>query len=422
MSRDFHLGVVFTHPTQHHAPLWRKLNAQPGISVSAFYLCAENQPDGSVGEGNLAAWDVDLTGGYTYEFLKDWNGKLAPTIKRELLNPGLIHRLKASNFDAVFISSFYTYSYRLALLLCKLQGIPVIMQNDATIITDQHFSYARKLATTLLYPWMYGLIDHWISSGDHNEIYLNHYGIPAQKIVRGCYPVDRDRFEKTLADHPDEIKAIRSQLCEDESAVLYGFVGKYIERKNPFEFIEAIIQAHQKDSRVRGIMLGGGDLEPAINARLAELNGEVINVGFVNQSKLPLYYAALDIFVSTSYSDPHPLVVSEAMACSCPAIVSDRCGNWGYRDTVQHQYNGLVYPLGDRATLTQHILTLADSDIRRTYSQHAKEVFDKQDLNCEVNAFINIIDQIRQSKALNKASRANHSVSMQPANQSVKLP
>ncbi len=396
MENIFRLGVVFTHPTQHHAPLWRKLNAQKGVSVSTFYLCTENQAQGAKGEGNTAAWDVDLTSGYTYEYLKDWNGKISPKIKRSIFTPGLINNLKAENFDAVFISSFFTYSYRLALLLCKLQSIPVVMQNDSTIITDGHLSYLRKLATTLLYPSMYSLVDHWISSGDHNEIYLRHYGVPAKKIVRGCYPVDRERYEQTLAKHPDEIKQIRKELCWSESTILYGFVGKYIERKNPFEFIEAIVEANRQDPRVRGIMLGGGDLNEAINKRIAELDGEVISVGFVNQNKLPLYYAALDVFVASSWSDPHPLVVSEAMACGCPAIISDRCGNWGYSDTVRHRYNGLVYPCGDADALTQAVLSLACLDTRQHYSRQAREVFEQQDLNCEVNAFLEIIERIHR--------------------------
>ena len=87
MKNDFRLGVVFTHPTQHHAPLWRQLNAQDGISVSAFYLCTENQTQGAKGEGNTAAWDVDLTSGYTYEYLKNRYGRSSPKIQRSILTP-----------------------------------------------------------------------------------------------------------------------------------------------------------------------------------------------------------------------------------------------------------------------------------------------------------------------------------------------
>ena len=262
MENTFRLGIVFTHPTQHHAPLWRKLHEQPGVSVTAFYLCNENQVGGDKELGSSQAWDVDFTSGYQYEFLKTLRGKIAPEIKKGLFNPALISHLTPKNFDAVFISSFYTYSYRLALLLCKLRGIPVLMQNDATIITDTQYSQLRKTLLPILYPWMYSLVDYWISSGDHNEIYLRYYGVPGQNIVRGCYPVDRDRFEQTIAENQDEIQRIRQELSWDSDTILYTFVGKYIDRKNPFEFIEAIAQAHQQDNRVRGIMIGGGNCNP----------------------------------------------------------------------------------------------------------------------------------------------------------------
>lgn len=394
MQNPFRLGIVFTHPTQHHAPLWRKLNEQPGVTVKAFYLCQENQVNGDRQLGSTQPWDVDLLGGYHNEFLKTFKGEVSHRSYKGLLNPGLLSRLTKENVDAVFLPSFYTLSYRLTILLCKLRGIPIIMQNDATIITDTSFSRARKVILSALYPWMYSLPDYWISSGDHNEIYLRYYGVTDDKIVRGCYPVDRDRYEQTIAQRQDEIPQIRQQLCWDNDTILYGFTGKYIERKNPFEFIEAIAKAHQKNPRIRGIMIGGGVLEAEINQRLATMNGEVINVGFVNQSQLPLYYAAMDVFVSTSKSDPHPLVISEAMAAGCPAILSDRCGNWGYSDTVQHRHNGLVYPYGNVNALADSMLALTDDQIRSVYSKNAKAFFAQQDLNCEVNAFISVIGKI----------------------------
>ncbi|MBD2001457.1 glycosyltransferase family 4 protein [Leptolyngbya sp. FACHB-541] len=398
MQDTFRLGVVFTHPTQHHAPLWKKLNEQPGVSVSAFYLCNENQVSGDRHLGSTQPWDVDLTGGYHNEFLKTWDGKIADKIEKGLLNPGLLSRLTRQNVDAVFLPSFYTYSYRLAILLCKLRDIPIIMQNDATIITDNHYSRLRKIVMSMLYPWMYSLADHWVSSGDHNAIYLRHYGVPDEKMVRGCYPVDRDRYEQTIVHNQDEIQQIREKLSWDKDTILYCFTGKYIERKNPFEFIEAIAKAHQIDPRVRGIMIGGGELTDAINQRLESLNGEVLNVGFVNQSKLPLYYAATDVFISTSHNDPHPLVISEAMAAGCPPILSDRCGNWGYSDTVQHRYNGLVYPCGNVEALVKAVLALTDYETRRVYSDRAREVFCGQDLNCELNALMETIGRIKSER------------------------
>ncbi len=399
MSDLFRLGVVFTHPTQHHCPLWRKLSEQPGLSLKVLYLSSENQGSGdSLLGGSSQPWDVDLMSGYDYEYLKDISGKVPAKRRKTVISPGLINRLTPNNFDAIFMQSFVNYSYRLTAFLCKLRGIPLIMQNDASMMSDARYSRARLIAMAFLYPSMNNVADYWLSCGDHNEIHLRHYGVPDSKIVRGCHPVDGDRFKQSIAHNPDGVKQLRQKLAWDESTVIYGFAAKYIERKNPFEFIDAIVKAHQSDPRIRGIMLGGGDLEPEINQRISQLNGEVVNVGFVNQSQIPLYYAAMDAFVVTSWIDPHPLVVSEAMASGTPPILSDRCGNWGYSDTVRHRYNGLVYPCGSSDALASAMLEMADAETRTRYRDHSLEVFHEQDLYCEVNAFLEVIERVKQRR------------------------
>jgi glycosyltransferase involved in cell wall biosynthesis len=399
MNDTFRLGVVFTHPTQHHGPLWRKLSEQPGLSVKVLYISDENQGSGDRDLGGSSqAWDVDLLSGYEYEYLKDLSGKVPSKQEKNVISPKLLELLTPENFDAIFMQSFVNYSYRLAAALCKLRGIPLIMQNDATIMSDGRYSRSRRIVMSILYPWMLNFADYWLSCGDHNEIHLRHYGVPDRKILRGCHPVDGERFEQSISQNQDEISAIRQELAWDKDTIIYGFAGKYIDRKNPFEFIEGIAKAHQRDPRVRGVMIGGGDLEQAINQRLAALQGEVLNLGFVNQAKIPLYYAAMDVFVTTSWIDPHPLVVSEAMVSGTPPILSDRCGNWGYSDTVRHRYNGLVYPCGNPDALMNAVLEMTDSEVRKRYSEKSKEVFYGQDLYCEVDSFMEAIKQIKSKK------------------------
>jgi glycosyltransferase involved in cell wall biosynthesis len=87
-------------------------------------------------------------------------------------------------------------------------------------------------------------------------------------------------------------------------------------------------------------------------------------------------------------------------------ILSDRCGNWGYSDTVQHRYNGLVYPCGNVEALSNAILQLTDSSTREQYNEHAKKVFLTQDLNCELNAFLNVVEKIKSHRLSKNSSKS----------------
>jgi len=399
MSDLFRLGIVFTHPTQHHGPLWRKLSEQPGISLTVLYLCSENQKTGDrlLGTGGQP-WDVDLLSGYKYKYLRNLWGRIPSKTGKHLFAPALFSLLTRRRFDAIFMQSFVNYSYRLTALLCKIRGIPLIMQNDATIMSDERYSRMRRIALSVMYPWMLNLADYWLSCGDHNEIHLRHYGVSDRKFVRGCHPVDGDRYESTISQNTERIRSIRERFACDKDRVVFGWAAKYIHRKNPFEFIHAVSEAHRRDPRILGIMLGGGELERAINSRLAAMHGEVLNVGFINQNQLPLYYAALDVFVATSVIDPHPLVVSEAMASGCTVILSDRCGNWGYSDTVIPGYNGLVYPCKNVRALADAMIFMTNRKVRDEFRKRAREVFHKQDLHCEVRAFVKVIEKVRSGR------------------------
>lgn len=401
MSKPFRLGVLFTHPTQHHSPLWRRLAKEDTISLHVMYLSSENVAE-DTGDRELKAnepWDVDLLSGYSFEFLKNWDGKVSKKVKKTLLCPALFERINRKNLDAIWLSSFVTYSHRLAFFLCKTRGVKIISQNDGCIMSETgYYSQAKRAFRTTFYPYLYKLSDYWLPIGNHNEIYLRFLGVSDSKMLPAPYPFDRERFEETIEKEKDLIARLRAKYAKGDETVLYGFAAKWIQRKEPMDFIEAVRIAHQKNPNIYGLLIGGGELEEEIDKKLATMNGEVIKIGFVNQSKLPIYYAAMDVFVSPSSIDSHPLVVSEAMAAGCPVILSDRCGNWGYSDILQHRYNGLVYPCGNVEKLAEAMLELADKKTREMYSQRAKEVVKTQDLEQTAKVVMEVIEKIKSEK------------------------
>ncbi len=401
MSKPFRLGVIFTHPTQHHSPLWRRLAQEPSLKVKVLYLSNQNVVQGS-GDPELGAkepWDVDLLSGYDYEFMKDLNGKVSPKVKSSTLALDLGLQLTRENFDALWLSSFVSWSHRYAFFLCKMRGIPIISQIDATVMSETgYYSLWYKTFLSIVYPFLFRLTDYWLTIGNHNEIYLRHYGVDETKMTPAPYPFDRIRFQTAIEQNPEKVIEIRRQFQWNDETILYGFAAKFIDRKRPLDFIDAIALAHRKNPNIRGMLIGGGEMDSLVDKRLSELNGEVVKVGFVNQSQLPYYYAAMDVFVCPSKIDSHPLVVSEAMAAGTPVILSDRCGNWGYSDILQHRYNGLVYPCGNLDKLAEAMLELADRKTREIYSHRAKEVAKTQDLEQTATVVMQVIERIKLTK------------------------
>ena len=49
-------------------------------------------------------------------------------------------------------------------------------------------------------------------------------------------------------------------------------------------------------------------------------------VGFKNQTEMPAYYAAADVFVLPAEREPWGLAINEAMASGTAVVASDQCG------------------------------------------------------------------------------------------------
>ena len=77
----------------------------------------------------------------------------------------------------------------------------------------------------------------------------------------------------------------------------------------------------------------------------------MILTGFINQSEIPLYYRAADVFVMCSgVGETWGLSVNEAMNFGIPVLVSDTCGS--AFDLVDEGSNGAVFKTGDIAALS----------------------------------------------------------------------
>lgn len=100
-------------------------------------------------------------------------------------------------------------------------------------------------------------------------------------------------------------------------------VGRLISLKNPNVIVEAFKECCGEQDKL--IFIGEGDLRASIALKAAQLglkqNIEI--TGRISREEVYKYLFNADLFISASRIEGLPVSVLEAMACSCPVILSD---------------------------------------------------------------------------------------------------
>jgi glycosyltransferase involved in cell wall biosynthesis len=103
------------------------------------------------------------------------------------------------------------------------------------------------------------------------------------------------------------------------------FAGKFEPRKQPLELMRLV--AALPNPRIILILVGGGQLQPQIEALAAAQPSRFRVLPFQNQSRMPVVYRLGDLLVLPSAcGETWGLVVNESLASGRPVLVSDRVG------------------------------------------------------------------------------------------------
>jgi len=122
----------------------------------------------------------------------------------------------------------------------------------------------------------------------------------------------------------------------------------YVGRLSPEKNLSKVIEAN-KSLGTEVFMVGSGPRKDAL-AEEARQAGVVVEFpGVVDQRKLPEVYGTADVFVLASFTEGHPKVLLEAMACGIPCVASDCAGN---RSLVTDGRTGLLFDPKDAKALT----------------------------------------------------------------------
>jgi glycosyltransferase involved in cell wall biosynthesis len=354
------LAIVASHPIQYQAPWFRALAKVTDLDV---FFCHKQDADGQgeAGFGVRFEWDVPLLDGYRHHWLTNVSERPDVSTLTGCDTPDIADRLSDEGkpaFDACIVSGWYLKSYLQTIWGCKRMGIPVLSRGDSQLATNRGALWA--FAKHVPYRWLLNAIDGHLYVGHANRRYLEHYGVSDDCLFFTPHFVDNEFFASGAgrARESGEAATFRAaqQLATD--TVVFGFVGKLIDRKRPADFIQGIAAAVRHEPNVAGLIVGSGPLEHDLQRMALELKVPVRFAGFQNQSQLPRCYAALDALVLPSdASETWGLVVNEALACGRPAIVSETCGC--SHDLIDEGQTGYTFPVGDIDALADRMVRTA---------------------------------------------------------------
>lgn len=276
-----------------------------------------------------------------------------------------------------------------------LARVPVIVHTPHGHVFFGHFK--ELLSKTFYYVEKFSepITDCLIAltEGEKKD-YFNLNLVSKDKVATIHSGVDTCRFSEIMTD----LKETRKRLGLPMDKPVVGFIGWLLPIKGPTLLLEAMKEVWRKYPDAQLVYIGKGEQEAELRLN-AQQTGAGSNIHFLGwREDVPELVHMLDILVLPSFNEGMGRVIIEAMAASKPVIGSNV---GGIPDLIEHEVNGLLFPVGNTAALSGSILRLlADDEGRRKMGSMGKLKAGQYDLS-------DMIDKIEKLYSGLKAKRSN---------------
>lgn len=153
---------------------------------------------------------------------------------------------------------------------------------------------------------------------------VERFGADAGKIVVIYNAIDHENWGKEIAKRYPGKKVVL-------------FMGRLTVQKGPDFFLKAARKVLDKRNDVVFVIGGKGDMLAQLIKESISLgiSNNVMFLGYVPEKELPQLYAAADVFVLPSVSEPFGITALEAIASGTPTIITKQSG---VREVVKHAF------------------------------------------------------------------------------------
>lgn len=383
MVKELKVIFVLEIPAPYRDALLELMSKQDKVRLKVFYL-NDKQID--------RHW-INIKRDYAHEVLKSkkfiFKGDNFFTY---LINFDILSRIKNESFNLIILGGYVQLPMQLIAIYCQRKKIPYLIHTETHGLRKRSL-FKKLIRDFILFPTIVRKAAGFLCGTSKAKEYLIEHGIKKEKTHLFPNSCDVDRFYNLSL----EFKKNRGQIRKD-LGISQQFVVLTIGRLVGVKRFDAVITAVSKiinDRKISDIALlivGEGPEKEKLE-KLAQDAGIQEKVFFLKGrsiSEMVKFYAIADVFVLASEDEPAGVVVSEAMSCELPCILSDRVG--AAYDLLEDGKNGYMFPVGNIDSLVQKIVFLyGDSSERQRMGQYAYVKAKQFDFNFALSQWNKII-------------------------------
>jgi glycosyltransferase involved in cell wall biosynthesis len=277
--------------------------------------------------------------------LKKFGFRLDTLDRKPGFDWSLIRKIRAfvrkNRIDVLHCHQYTPYAY--GVFGAAFIGCKVVFTEHGRFYPD-----VRKTKRCIVNPFLNRLTGAVTAISTATASALERYENFPRRCIRVIYNgIDNERFLNL-----QKCRDLMSALGISGTDFVLGAVARLDSIKNHPMMIKAFGLIRRKYPYAKLLIVGDGPERQGLEALTAELGlkGSVVFSGFREDTER--FYALMDVFLLTSFSEGTAMTLLEAMAAGLPCIATGVGGN---PEIVKDGETGFIVPSGDEAALAAKI-------------------------------------------------------------------
>jgi Glycosyltransferase len=138
------------------------------------------------------------------------------------------------------------------------------------------------------------------------------------KIIHNAIDIEKFKFDEVAR------KKLRKEFGINDSTVVIGHVGRFVQQKNHTFLVDVFKEYHKKNPDSKLLLVGSGPLEDEIKKKVEKLGLKDFVLFLGQRDDINKLYSAMDVFCLPSLYEGLGVVGIEAQVAGLPCMFSDK--------------------------------------------------------------------------------------------------